>query len=65
MRDNAWANTRAIIIAVNIFGAPDGFLPRAVMLAKAQAAITKQGPNMQIPKINRSAILRLIIIQVL
>jgi hypothetical protein len=33
MTANAWANKRAITIAVNIFGALEGFLPKALMLA--------------------------------
>lgn len=29
---NVWANKRAMIIAVNIFGALEGFLPKALIL---------------------------------
>ncbi len=55
----ACANTRARIIAVNILGALEGFLPRALMLAKALAANTAHGPMIVRVKMIISAILRL------
>jgi len=42
----ASANIRTIAIAVNIFGAAEGFLPRALIPEKALAPITKALPNM-------------------
>jgi len=57
----ASANTKAIIIAVKILGALEGFLPKALMLAKLPAAKTAQGPKTQSPKIIISARLRLIV----
>ena len=56
-----WANTRAMIIAVNILGALDGFLPKALILAKLPAAKTAHGPKTINPKIIISAMLRLIV----
>jgi hypothetical protein len=53
---SACANTKAIIIAVNIFGALEGFRPKALMLAKLLAAYTAQGPSMHKAKIITSAI---------
>jgi hypothetical protein len=53
---NAWANRSAMIIAVNILGALEGFLPNAFMLAKLLAANTAQGPNTHKPNINIRAI---------
>jgi hypothetical protein len=47
----ASANTRAIIIAVKILGALEGFLPKALMLAKLPAANTPHGPKIHRPKI--------------
>lgn len=44
-----------MIIAVNILGAAEGLRPREVMLAKALAAKTAQGPNMHSVKIIVSA----------
>lgn len=54
----ASANTSAKTIAVKIFGALEGFLPNALMLAKDEAANTAQGPKMAKPKIINSARLR-------
>jgi hypothetical protein len=56
----AWAKTREIIIAVKILGALEGFLPKALILAKLPAANTAQGPITHNPNIIISAILRLI-----
>jgi len=56
------ANTRVIIIAVNIFGALDGFLPKALILEKLAKAKTAHGPNTQKKKIIIITILRLILI---
>ncbi len=55
MTANAWANRRAMIIAVNILGALEGFLPNALMLAKLLAANTAQGPNKLKPNITTRA----------
>jgi len=41
----ASANTRETIIALNIFGADDGFLPKAFIEAKPIAAMTADGPS--------------------
>ena len=49
----ASAKTSAIVIAVNILGAAVGFLPKALILANAAAAITPVGPRMQREKIKR------------
>ena len=38
-------------MAVNILGALEGFLPKALMLAKLPKAKTAQGPKTQSPKI--------------
>ena len=54
-----WANIKAIIMAVKILGAPEGFLPNALMLAKLPKANTAQGPKIHRPKIIISARLRL------
>lgn len=40
----ASANAKAMIIAVKIFGAAEGLRPNEIMLAKALAANTAQGP---------------------
>jgi hypothetical protein len=61
----ASAKTNAMIIAVNILGALDGFLPKALMLAKLPAANTLQGPKTQRPKIMTNAMLRLIPLEIL
>jgi len=50
----ASANTRAMIMAVNILGALDGFLPKALMPEKLAAAKTAQGPRIHRPKIKNS-----------
>jgi len=54
----AWANTKAIIIAVKIRGAAEGFLPKALILALAQAAKTQHGPKIQKVKIKSNDKLR-------
>lgn len=54
------AKTKAIIIAVKILGALEGFLPKAVILEKVPAAKTAQGPRMHKQKIITKARLRLI-----
>jgi len=51
----ASANTRTNIIAVNILGAADGFLPSAVILALEHWANTQHGPAMQSVNISKSA----------
>jgi hypothetical protein len=51
----ACANTKAIIIAVKILGALDGFLPKALILAKLHAAKTALGANIHTPKIKNNA----------
>lgn len=56
------AKTRAMIIAVKIFGALEGLRPRAWMLAKLPEANTAHGPNTHIVKIKISARLRLIVL---
>jgi hypothetical protein len=61
MSARASANTRVIIMAVKIFGADEGFLPKALMLAKPVAANTAQGPRRQKIKIIITNRLRLII----
>jgi hypothetical protein len=57
----ACAKTKAIIIAVNILGALEGFLPKALMLAKLEAAKTAHGPRIHKAKIKTNAMLRLIL----
>jgi len=52
----ASANTREIIMAVKILGALDGFLPRALILAKLLIANTAHGPN--IHSVNKITITR-------
>lgn len=52
----ASAKIKATVIAVNIFGAADGFLPRALMLANAAAAITAEGPRIHTKKISNNII---------
>ena len=47
-----------IIIAVKILGALEGFLPRALMLANPQTAITTAGPKIHIAKMEIIAISR-------
>jgi len=47
----ASANTKAMIIAVKILGAAEGFRPSEIMLAKALAANTAQGLIMHKVKI--------------
>ena len=54
----ASANTNKIIIAVKIRGEPDGFLPRALILALPQVKKTQQGPKIQMEKMTSSARLR-------
>lgn len=54
------AKTKAMIIAVNILGALEGFLPKAVMLENVPAAKTAHGPSIQRQKIMTSERLRLI-----
>lgn len=56
---SASAKIRDIIIAVNIFGALEGFLPKAFMLAKLDAAKTAHGPSMLNTNIIMRARLRL------
>ena len=56
---NDSANTKAIIMAVKILGALEGFLPTALILAKLPAAKTAQGPKIHNAKIIISAKLRL------
>ena len=46
IKAKASANAKAMIIAVNIFGAADGLRPSEIMLAKALAAKTAHGPIM-------------------
>jgi hypothetical protein len=52
---SASAKTSAMTIAVNIFGALEGFLPRDWMLAKLPAANTAEGPRTHKVKIITSA----------
>ena len=52
----ASANIRDTVIAVNIFGAAEGFLPRALILANAAAAITAEGPKIHTKKISNNII---------
>jgi len=47
-------------MAVKIFGAAEGFLPKACMPEKLAAANTRQGPRIQKMKMMIKAILRLI-----
>jgi len=54
----ASAKTRTKIIAVNIRGADEGFLPKAVMLALAQEPKTQHGPSIQKIKIRSNDRLR-------
>jgi hypothetical protein len=49
----------AMIMAMKIFGAAEGFRPSDVMLAKELAANTAQGPSTQNIKMMTSATLRL------
>ena len=49
--DIAEAKISMMIIAVKIFGAEEGFRPRALMLAKPEDAMTAQGPKIQKKKI--------------
>lgn len=58
----ACANTKAIIMAVKILGALDGFLPKALILAKLAVANTAQGHKTQNTKIIISAMFRLILV---
>jgi hypothetical protein len=55
-----WAKTRPIIIAVKILGALDGFLPKALILARLPAAKTAQGPRIHKEKIITKAMFLLI-----
>ena len=52
------ANTSPMIKAVNIFGALEGFRPRAVILAWLPIPNTAQGPRIQRAKIKNKAKLR-------
>ena len=61
MSAKAWAKTKTIIIAVNIFGAAEGFLPKALILERPQTANTPHGPKTQRLKITISVRLRPII----
>lgn len=54
-----------MIIAVNILGAEEGFLPKALMLAKPDDAITAHGPKMQKKKIKMMDTSRFIPLKVL
>lgn len=58
----ASANTKAIIIAVNIFGAADGLRPSEIILAKALAAKTAHGPIIHKVNITVRAIFRSILL---
>jgi hypothetical protein len=60
---NVWAKTREIIIAVKILGALEGLRPKALILAKLEAANTAEGPSMHKVKIRIIAKLRLILYQ--
>ena len=55
IRARASANTRAMTMAVKIFGALEGFLPNAAMLVLPQAAKTQQGPKIATVKIRSNA----------
>jgi len=50
-----WAKIKEIIMAVKIFGAEEGFLPKAFILAKLQAEKTAHGPRIHKPKIKTKA----------
>ena len=52
MTASACAKRSAIVIAVKILGALEGFLPSAVILAKLLAAKTAHGPKIAKKKIN-------------
>jgi hypothetical protein len=56
IKATASANAIAIIMAIKILGAADGFRPRELMLAKALAANTAHGPKMHDVKIMTRAI---------
>lgn len=56
----ASAKINVIVMAVRIFGAADGFRPKAPMLENPAAAMTIAGPNMQSAKITVSAKFRVI-----
>ena len=56
-------NIKTMIIAVKIFGAADGFLPNADILAKPADAIIIAGPKIHSAKINIIITSRLIGIQ--
>lgn len=64
MATKAMASAKAIatIMAVKILGAAEGLRPRELMLAKALAAKTAQGPKIQDIKIMTRATLRLILL---
>ena len=47
--------TKAMIMAVNILGEAEGFLPKALMLAALPKAKTNEGPRMHKPKIRTRA----------
>lgn len=57
----ASAKISRITIAVKILGALEGFLPKALILANPQTAITTAGPKMHIAKIESIAISRFMI----
>ena len=59
---SVWAKTKEIIMAVKILGALEGFLPKALILAKLEAAKTAEGPSMHKAKIRIMAKLRLILL---
>jgi hypothetical protein len=52
----ASAKISAMLIAVKIFGAADGFLPKAFILANTAAAITPEGPRTHKRKISNNII---------
>ena len=64
MMANASAKTRAMIIAVNILGAAEGFLPSALILARLEAAKTAHGPIILNIKIIINAMYRLIFLPI-
>lgn len=59
MKATASAKAMAMIMAMKIFGAAEGFRPSDVMLAKELAANTAQGPSTQNTKMMTNATLRL------
>jgi hypothetical protein len=53
--DTAIASTNIMVIAVNMRGAAEGFLPSALMLLLPQITNTQHGPNIPIVKISSKA----------